>query len=76
MINAYKILVRKLEGKGPVRRPKGTWENNIKMDLKEIECEPDISNSGKNLMVGSCEHSNELSGSIKGGEFLDQMNEC
>jgi hypothetical protein len=24
-------------------------------------------------MVGSCEHCNELSGSIKGGEFLEQL---
>jgi hypothetical protein len=23
----------------------------------------------------SCEHSNELSGSLKGGEFLDQLSE-
>jgi len=25
--------------------------------------------------AGSCEHDNELSGSIKGGEFLDQIND-
>jgi hypothetical protein len=25
--------------------------------------------------VGSCEHDNELSGSIKGGEFLDQLSD-
>jgi hypothetical protein len=25
---------------------------------------------------GFCEHGNEPSGSIKGGEFLDQLNDC
>jgi hypothetical protein len=33
MRNAYKILVGKLEGKGPLRRPSYRWEDNIKMDL-------------------------------------------
>jgi hypothetical protein len=27
-INAYKILVRKLEGKRPLRRPRYRWEDN------------------------------------------------
>jgi hypothetical protein len=26
-------------------------------------------------VVGSCEHGNEPSGSMKGGEFLDQIND-
>jgi hypothetical protein len=34
--NAYRILVRKLEGKGPLGRPRRRWVDNIKMDLKEI----------------------------------------
>jgi hypothetical protein len=32
--NAYRILVGKPEGKRPLERP--TWEDNIKMDLREI----------------------------------------
>jgi hypothetical protein len=38
---AYKILVRKPEGKRPLGRPKHRWEYNIniKMELKEIGCE-------------------------------------
>ena len=28
----------KPEGKGPLGRPKRRWEDNIKMDLKEIGC--------------------------------------
>jgi hypothetical protein len=37
----------------------------------EGRCEPDLSGSGYGLVAGSCEHINEHSGSIKGGEFLD-----
>jgi len=36
MRNAYKILVGKPEGKRPFGRPRRSWENNVKMDLKEI----------------------------------------
>jgi hypothetical protein len=32
----YRILVRKLEGKRPLGRPRHRWKNNIKMDLREI----------------------------------------
>jgi hypothetical protein len=35
-INAYKILVGKPEGKRPVGTPRCRWEDNIKMDLREI----------------------------------------
>jgi hypothetical protein len=36
MRNAYKILVRKPEGKSSFRRPNHIWEDNIKMDAMEI----------------------------------------
>jgi len=39
VIIAYKILVGKLEGKGPFERPRRKCEDNIKMDLKDIGCE-------------------------------------
>jgi hypothetical protein len=32
----YSILVRKPDGKRPLERPKPGWENNIKVDLKDI----------------------------------------
>jgi hypothetical protein len=32
----YSILVGKPEGKRPLRRPKGRWVVNIRMDLREI----------------------------------------
>jgi hypothetical protein len=39
MRNAYKILVGKLEGRRPLRRPRHSWEDGIKMDLRETEQE-------------------------------------
>jgi hypothetical protein len=35
--NAYRILVGKPEGKSPLARPRRRWEDNIKMDVREIE---------------------------------------
>jgi hypothetical protein len=34
--NAYRILVGKPEGKRPLGRPRHRWEDNIKMDLREV----------------------------------------
>jgi hypothetical protein len=33
------VLVGKPEGKKPLGRPRRRWEDNIKMDLQEVECE-------------------------------------
>ena len=38
--NAYRVLVGKPEGKRPLGRPRHTWEDNIRMDLKEVGCDP------------------------------------
>jgi hypothetical protein len=32
----YRVLVGRPEGKRPLGRPKRRWEDNIKLDLKEI----------------------------------------
>jgi hypothetical protein len=37
MRNAYRIMVRKPEGKRSCKRPGHRWENNIRMDLRELE---------------------------------------
>ena len=37
--NAYKVLVGKPEGKRPLGRPRRRWEDNIKMDLREVGCD-------------------------------------
>jgi hypothetical protein len=34
--NACRILMEKPEGKKPLRRPMRRWEDNIRMDLREI----------------------------------------
>jgi hypothetical protein len=68
-------LVGRPEGRRPLGRPRRRWEDNIKMDLREIGF-GDVDwipwaqdrDSG-----GSCEHGNEPSGSIKCGEFLDKL---
>jgi len=34
----YRVLVGKPEGKRPLGRPRGRWEDSIKMDLQEVGC--------------------------------------
>jgi hypothetical protein len=34
---AYRILVKRSEGKRPLRRSRYRWKDNIKMDLQEVE---------------------------------------
>jgi hypothetical protein len=34
--NVYRFLVRRLEGKKPLEKPRRRRENNIKMDLRDI----------------------------------------
>jgi hypothetical protein len=34
--NAYRILVRKPEGRIPLGRPRRRWVNNITVDLREM----------------------------------------
>lgn len=36
--NVYKIVVRKPEGKRPLKRPTHQWEDNITTNLKETGC--------------------------------------
>jgi hypothetical protein len=48
------------------------WEDNIKMDLREIGFKRvDWINLAQNKDQCSFEHGNELSGSINDSEFLD-----
>ena len=35
---AYRVLVGKPEGKGPLGRPRRRWVDNIRMDLQEVGC--------------------------------------
>jgi hypothetical protein len=70
---AYNILVRRPEGRRPLGRPRRRWEDNIKMDLREIGFgDVDwIHWAQDSYRWNTCEHDNEPSGSIKCREFLD-----
>ena len=37
---AYRVLVRKPEGKRPLGKPRRRWEDNIKVDLREVGFDP------------------------------------
>ena len=37
--NAYRVLLEKTEGKRPLGRPMRRWEDNIRMDLREVGCD-------------------------------------
>jgi hypothetical protein len=76
-MNAYNILVGKLEGKRPLGRSRRRWEDN-RVDLREIGLEGvewtylaqvrDQWQAVVNTVM-------DLRGSIKGGEFLDQLSD-
>ena len=38
--NAYRVLVGKPESKKLLGKPRRRWEDNIKMDLREVGCDP------------------------------------
>ena len=40
--NAYRVLVGKPESKRPFGRPRRRWEDNIKMDWREVGCDPRV----------------------------------
>jgi hypothetical protein len=67
--NPYRILVGKPERNTPQGRTRRRWVDNIKMDLREIGWDGmdwiDLAEEG------SCERSNEPSGSVKCWEVLE-----
>jgi hypothetical protein len=68
--DVYRVLSGNNEGTRTLERPRRRWEDNNKIDLQEVGC------GGMNWtelaqVAGTCECGNELSGSIKCGEFLD-----
>jgi hypothetical protein len=36
--DVYRVLVEKPEERRPMRRPRRRWEDNIRMDLREVGC--------------------------------------
>ncbi|KAJ4451561.1 hypothetical protein ANN_03030 [Periplaneta americana] len=64
--NAYRVLVVRLEGKRPLGRPRRRWEDNIKMDLREVGYDDiDWINLAQDRDQGLCEGGNEPPGSLK-----------
>jgi hypothetical protein len=73
MRNAYKIMVRKPDGKGPVGKYRCRWEDNIKEE--HIESVGGCEVGFMRLKTGTdgeiFKDDNETSASIKSGELLD-----
>ena len=70
----YRVLVGKPEGNRPLGRPRRRWEDNIKMEHKEVGCGGmdwiELAKE-RDRRRATCECGNETSGSIKCGEYLD-----
>jgi hypothetical protein len=77
--NAYRILVGKPEGKGPIGRSRHRWMDDIKMDLREMGWggmdRIDLAQD-RNQWRSCCDHGNELSRSLKCWEVLEQLHNC
>jgi len=74
MRNGHESSVGKSERRRSLGRTRHRWEDNIRIDVREIgwECVDWIYLAqDKGPVAGCCEHGNEPSGSIKGREFLD-----
>jgi hypothetical protein len=70
--NAYRILVRKPTGKRPLVRPRHRLGINSKIEFRDIVL------GGKDWIwpkIGTDEHSNEPSGSIKFWEILKWLSD-
>jgi hypothetical protein len=39
MINVHEVLVKKCDGEGTLRRHRRRWENNYRIDLRDIRWE-------------------------------------
>jgi len=68
----YRVLLGKPEGRRPLGRPKCRWVDNIRMDLQEVGCgymDWIGVAQDKRQVADAFECGNELSGSVKCGEF-------
>ncbi|KAJ4438662.1 hypothetical protein ANN_14609 [Periplaneta americana] len=65
--NAYSVLIGRPEGKRPLGRPRRRWEDNIKMDLREVGYDDRewINFAQDRDQWRACEGGNELPGSLK-----------
>jgi hypothetical protein len=63
-VGAYRALVGKPEGRRPLGRPRRRWEDNIKMDLREVGWGASTGSMWPRIETGG---GDEPSGSIKCG---------
>jgi hypothetical protein len=68
---AYRALVGKPERRRPLGRPRRRWEDNIKMDLREVGCGAQTGLIWLRIGRGGGLLCDEPSGSIKCGEFVE-----
>jgi hypothetical protein len=68
---AYRVLLGKPEGKRPLGRPRRRWEDNIRWIFRKWDVGARTGSSWlrQGQVPGTCECSNEPSGSIKCSEF-------
>ena len=68
--NAYRALVGNPEGKRSLRRPQRRREDNIKMDLREVGCDPrdwiELAQDAVQCGLTVCICGNESPGFLKG----------
>jgi hypothetical protein len=76
--DAHSVLVRKPEGRRLLGRPRLRWEDNIKIDLRDVGWgnDLDLSGSGWGQVASCCECGNEPSGFVKCGEFIELLRTC
>jgi hypothetical protein len=70
--SSYTVLVGKPVGRRPLGRPRFIWEDNIKIDLREVVWGNRLDRSGAEYgqVADSCEYGDEPSDSVKCGKFL------
>jgi hypothetical protein len=77
--NAYRMLVGKPVGKGPLERPKRRWVDSIKMDIRKIEWYGmdwiDLAQD-RDQWRGLVNTAMNLTGSIKCWEVLEWLHNC
>jgi len=78
MRNAYKILIGRPEGKSPLVWPRRTWEDNIRLDLREIRWEVVkwIHLTQDRDQWRTLVNTERTIGFHKGVEFLDYLSDC
>jgi hypothetical protein len=69
----YRAMVWRPEGKRPLGRPRRRWGIILRWTFRKWDgvLGVDGGGSGSGQVAGTCEYGNELSGSVKCGEFLD-----